>query len=56
MTDEEARQFEAHRHHAAAVQVRRYDDMGKVAGMKTPDLESYRDLILRFALGARHSD
>lgn len=48
MSDTEAAQFEAHPHYLAAVQVRRYDDMGKVQGMQTESLESYRPLIQRF--------
>ena len=50
MTDAEARGFESHSHYRAAVQVRRYDDMGKVPGMQTASLESYRGLIEQFAL------
>ncbi|MBL8816701.1 MAG: HD domain-containing protein [Planctomyces sp.] len=48
MSDSEAAQFEALPHFKAAVQVRKYDDMGKVPGMKTASVESYRDLIQRF--------
>jgi phosphonate degradation associated HDIG domain protein len=52
MSDEEARQFEADPHYRAAVQVRRYDDMGKVPGMKTPPLEEFRPLLEAFVLPA----
>lgn len=48
MTDDEARQFEAHPHFKAAVQLRRYDDMGKVPDMETPDLESFRGVVAAF--------
>lgn len=50
MSDLEAEEFEALPHHQAAVQVRRYDDMGKVPGMTTASLESYRGLIEKFLL------
>ena len=33
-------------------QVRRWDDLGKVAGLKTPALAEYRGLIEEFALHA----
>ncbi len=50
MTDAEATAFASLPHYNAAVQVRRYDDMGKVPGMKTASLESYRELIAKFLL------
>ena len=50
MSDLEATAFAALPHYHAAVQVRRYDDMGKVPGMKTATLESYRGLIEKFLL------
>jgi predicted HD phosphohydrolase len=50
MSDLEAAAFEALPHYHAAVQVRRYDDMGKVPGMKTATLDSYRGLIEKFLL------
>lgn len=37
--------FESEPFFAAAVHLRRWDDKGKVAGLKTPDLSHYRDLI-----------
>ena len=48
MTDEDAREFESEPFYDTAVRVRRYDDMGKVADMKTPDLESFRPLLTHF--------
>lgn len=48
MTDEEAREFERHPHHDAAIRLRRYDDMGKVPDMKTPDFEEFRPLLESF--------
>ncbi len=48
MGDEEAEQFESHPHFDAAIRLRRYDDMGKVPEMETPELESFRDLIASF--------
>jgi phosphonate degradation associated HDIG domain protein len=43
-------QFETERYHREAIQVRRWDDQGKVAGLKTPGLAEYRGLIEQFAL------
>lgn len=37
--------FETERHYREAVQVRQWDDRGKVAGLATPQLEDYRGLI-----------
>ncbi len=48
MTDEEGREFERHPHHAAAVRLRRYDDIGKVTAMKTPRIEEFRTLLESF--------
>jgi phosphonate degradation associated HDIG domain protein len=43
-------QFETERFHQEAIQVRRWDDQGKVAGLKTPGLAEYRGLIEKFVL------
>jgi len=48
MTDAEAREFEREPHFELAVRVRRYDDMGKVPEMSTPDLDSFRPLLESF--------
>jgi [1-hydroxy-2-(trimethylamino)ethyl]phosphonate dioxygenase len=45
MTAEEIARFEREPHYRAAVRVRRWDDQGKVAGLVTPPLESYRRMI-----------
>ena len=45
MSAEEAARFESEPYHEEAVLVRRCDDRGKVAGLKTPGLADYRDLI-----------
>jgi [1-hydroxy-2-(trimethylamino)ethyl]phosphonate dioxygenase len=37
--------FEASPHAADAVRLRRYDDVGKVPGLETPDLERYRPVL-----------
>jgi phosphonate degradation associated HDIG domain protein len=37
--------FEASPHAEAAVRLRRYDDVGKVPGLPTPDLEHYRPIL-----------
>jgi phosphonate degradation associated HDIG domain protein len=46
----ESLQFETQRFYREAIQVRRCDDLGKVAGLKTPGLAEYRGLIEQFAL------
>jgi len=45
----EVAQFEAERYFTDAVRVRRWDDAGKVAGLKTPQLAEYLSLIARSA-------
>ena len=42
-------QFETERFYKEAIQVRRWDDQGKVAGLKTPGLAEYRGLIEELA-------
>jgi [1-hydroxy-2-(trimethylamino)ethyl]phosphonate dioxygenase len=37
--------FEASSHAEDAVRLRRYDDIGKVPGLQTPDLEHYRPVL-----------
>jgi [1-hydroxy-2-(trimethylamino)ethyl]phosphonate dioxygenase len=49
MSAQEARRFEAERFWQDAVRVRRWDDQGKVAGLKTPGLDAYLPLIERVA-------
>ena len=41
MSAPEVAQFESERYFTAAVRVRRWDDQGKVAGLKTPPLAAY---------------
>lgn len=48
MNDDEARAFEQEPHSELAIRVRRYDDLGKVPDMSTPDLESFRELLTQF--------
>ncbi len=50
MTGDEARAFEREPHFEIAVRVRRYDDMGKVPEMPTPDLDSFRPLLEGFLI------
>jgi [1-hydroxy-2-(trimethylamino)ethyl]phosphonate dioxygenase len=50
MSAGEVAKFEAEPFHAQAVQVRRCDDRGKIAGLKTRGLDDYRPLLQRFAL------
>ncbi len=44
-SEAEARAFEANPHFERALQLRRYDDLGKVAGMEVPDLEHFRPCL-----------
>ena len=50
MTPAEQLQFEMERSYREAIRVRRWDDQGKVSGLKTPTLAHYRDLIEEFTL------
>ncbi len=50
MNEQEARAFECHPYYDTAVRVRRYDDLGKVAEMRTPDIDVYRPLLAGFLL------
>jgi phosphonate degradation associated HDIG domain protein len=45
MEAHEVAKFETERFYKDAVRVRQWDDQGKVAGLKTPDLGDYRTLI-----------
>ena len=45
MNAEEQRAFEANPHHRAAIQLRRYDDDGKVAGLAIEPIGEYRHLL-----------
>ena len=49
MSPAEIAGFEAERHHLDAVRVRRWDDLGKVEGLETLNLEDYRGLIEELA-------
>jgi [1-hydroxy-2-(trimethylamino)ethyl]phosphonate dioxygenase len=53
MSLQEAARFEAERFHKQAVLVRRCDDQGKVAGLKTPRLADYGTMIEELALRYR---
>lgn len=44
-TAEEVAQFEQNPFHKRAVQLRRYDEAGKVPGMETPPIEYYRPYL-----------
>ena len=50
MTAYEVAKFETERFYREAVRVRQWDDQGKVAGLKTPGLGSYRALIEELTL------
>jgi [1-hydroxy-2-(trimethylamino)ethyl]phosphonate dioxygenase len=45
MSTEEARAFEREPCYREAVRVRRWDDQGKVAGLRTPPLDAYLELL-----------
>ena len=47
---EQVTEFEQNPHFAAAVQLRRYDDMGKLIGATVPSLESYRGILEKYWL------
>jgi len=53
MSAAEIARFEQERYHKEAVRIRCWDDQGKVAGLVTPQLETYRDLLDSIAVGAR---
>jgi predicted HD phosphohydrolase len=46
LTDDDVAAFEQHDHWEDAVRLRRYDDMGKIPGIATPDLEHYRSHMM----------
>jgi len=50
MPRNELLQFETEPYARDAVRLRRWDDQGKVAGLKTPGLAEYRELIEQLAL------
>jgi phosphonate degradation associated HDIG domain protein len=50
MAHSESLQFETERFYRDAIRLRRWDDQGKVAGLKPPGLAEYRGLIEEFAL------
>lgn len=50
MAAHEVSKFETEPFHKEAVRVRRWDDQGKVAGLKTPALGDYRTLIEALAI------
>ena len=50
MARSESLQFETEGFYREAIRLRRWDDQGKVAGLKTPGLAEYRGLIAEFAL------
>jgi predicted HD phosphohydrolase len=45
MTDDEAQAFETRPHAVAAVQLRRWDDLAKTPGQRTPPLGYYLGLL-----------
>jgi phosphonate degradation associated HDIG domain protein len=49
MAADEVARFETERYHKEAVRIRQWDDQGKVAGLKTPQLQDYQALIEELA-------
>ena len=47
MTEEEAKIFEADPLFKASLQMRRWDEGAKYAGLKVPSFDSYKDAIIR---------
>lgn len=45
MDEAECAAFAANPHHKAAVKLRRYDETGKVAGLKTPSVAAFRPVL-----------
>jgi phosphonate degradation associated HDIG domain protein len=50
MSGAEGAAFQAESFHRDAVRLRRWDDEGKMAGLRTPDFLHYRELIERLAM------
>ena len=50
MNNVEAQKFETNPHFIACIKVRHYDDMGKMPGMLTAELGSYRGLMEKYLL------
>jgi phosphonate degradation associated HDIG domain protein len=50
MPRNELLQFETQRYSKDAIRLRRWDDQGKISGLKTPGLAEYRELIEELAL------
>jgi phosphonate degradation associated HDIG domain protein len=48
MSADESAEFESNPYYKSAVELRRFDDMGKVSGMKTPTLDNFFSLVLSF--------
>lgn len=53
MTDTEGAEFERHPFYDNAIRVRKYDDMGKLDDMQTPDFEDFRADLMAFVKPAR---
>jgi len=51
MAAHEVAKFETELFYKEAVRVRQWDDQGKVAGLKTPELSDYRALIAELTIG-----
>lgn len=52
MTDDEGIAFEKNPHFENAIRLRRYDDMGKLPEMQTPDFEDFRTDLEPFVINA----
>jgi len=55
MDAEEVAAFESNPHYREAVQIRRYDDEGKVEGSPSRSFSSFRELLTRLRTGSQPS-
>jgi phosphonate degradation associated HDIG domain protein len=55
MSADELARFEKERYCKEAVRIRYWDDQGKMAGLVTPQLETYRPLLESIAVGAHQT-
>jgi predicted HD phosphohydrolase len=47
MSDDEVRDFEASAYASEGVRLRRWDDLAKMVGLKTPELSQYQSMLER---------
>ena len=47
MSEEEVIAFEAEPHYQQAVQLRKWDDLGKIEGLEVPEIDTYAQVVER---------